>query len=632
MNWIIILLTILGAVVTLIIGYYLFFSKNEQVNNNIKTTTMPPVKLITDISDPEGIKNGKYEAVPNTNFFSKNSNYWNISIKFNLDKFNNTLQSIIGSFQDDKTTTPALTTTQKVQTANNWGLLITPQRKLQWKIGISSWDLNNFGVLMENTLYEITIIYNNNNYTFSLKNLDVNKSVEKFNVVNPEPIILRSIPIITNSGFLTIGGKMNNKFLGTISEIKSFEIVVATTQTPKPTPYFILKDPDGIKNGKYNQISRKIFGLNSNNINTWTISILFTPINNNKYQGIIGNIYNISLPSYLDGWGFWISPAKYIHIRIQSWAHDLVILGELSSNIPYKLVINFNSIPINNYGTYEISLTNMNDNTTKSTVIEDKPRLIGDKGRICIGGNWTENPNNEKFDGIISSVEFFKIQDSITTTPPPTSLQPSVNTSISKSKTWSLDCNEKDILIDFLFKNKKAFNLKITETSAEINSYDGQKWGSPVIIKNTTQNNFYSDPRPLKFTIIFNVSDGFTIIYKGNKLVTYPNMFYIENANDLILQINPESDIIIDNNRVIIYNECNFGGKALELTQGNYGDAWLADRGYNDNVFSILIPEGMQVTAYKDAMWGGFQSEFGTYRSNVLCDLHSISGLIVKKI
>jgi hypothetical protein len=89
--------------------------------------TMPPIKVITNINDPDGIKSGKYDAIPNSNFFNSNNDNWNISMKFNLEKFNNTLQCIIGNMQND-----------------GWGLWITPQRKLQWKIGNSSfyWQWN----------------------------------------------------------------------------------------------------------------------------------------------------------------------------------------------------------------------------------------------------------------------------------------------------------------------------------------------------------------------------------------------------------------------------------------------------------------------------------------------------------
>ena len=42
-------------------------------------------------------------------------------------------------------------------------------------------------------------------------------------------MIISAGPITTNSGFITLGGNINNKFLGSINEINSFEIVPKTT-------------------------------------------------------------------------------------------------------------------------------------------------------------------------------------------------------------------------------------------------------------------------------------------------------------------------------------------------------------------------------------------------------------------
>ena len=129
--------TIFYVLVTLIvitIGYFIFFRKTD------KQPTQE-LKPIISINDPNGIKNGEYRDVPTSKIFgSNNNNNWNITMKFNLEKFNNTLQSIIGNVQNNS--------------ANDWGLWITPQRKLQWRVNNSSWDLNNFGELKNNTLYK----------------------------------------------------------------------------------------------------------------------------------------------------------------------------------------------------------------------------------------------------------------------------------------------------------------------------------------------------------------------------------------------------------------------------------------------------------------------------------------------
>ena len=594
-------------------------------------------RIIKNISDPEGVKNGKYKQISNNDFFGTNTNSWNISIKFNLDKFNNTTQSILGNLD-----------------SNGWGLWITPQRKLQWRVGRTITDLNNLGELKDNTIYQIDIKYNNGNYTFNLKPLEANKIAENFQVIEPASLVLSGAPINTNIGFITIGGIMegtlNNKFLGSINEVNTIELestqsqvttispiinTLAPTTTSIPTyipPPYILEDPEGIKNGKYNEISIKTFGFN-NNIKSWTLTIFFTPITANKYQGIIGNMYNISLPSNQDGWGLWISPEQNIHFRIQSWANDLSILDKLKNNTIYKLIVNFNSnINNNNIGTYNISLTNTSNNTITTTLIEDKPKIIYNKGRISIGGNWPQNPNVEKFDGVISYINFSRVENiapTITSTIiAPTTRAPITNTGPQiDSKTWIINCNERIGTIDFVFGNKKALNLKINNTRAIMNSWNGENWNSDVVI-----NNFPPETRSFSFIVIFDIRKGFTIIYKDINIASYPNMFYIENAKNLIFEVDTDSDIILENNTVRIFSECNFEGYSLDVKSGSYGDAWLAERRYNDNIKSIRIPEGMRVKAYSDAMWGGFQSEFGTYTNNVLCGLHSISGIIVSKI
>ena len=110
-------------------------------------------------------------------------------------------------------------------------------------------------------------------------------------------------------------------------------------------------------------------------------------------------------------------------------------------------------------------------------------------------------------------------------------------------------------------------------------------------------------------------------------------MFGIKNANDLILEFNQDRDIIIESNKVIIiFLECNFNGRALELTPGNYLDSWLEERGFKDNINSIIIPDGLQVTVYSNTTLGGIEDEFITYNSDVKCNLHSISEIIVKNI
>ena len=179
-------------------------------------------RVINNINDPIGVKSGKYKQIPNNNFFSTNPNTnWNISIKFNLDKFNNTLQSIIANMDN-----------------NGWGLWVTPERRLQWRIGKSIWDLTNLGELKDNTPYQIDIKYNGS-YNFNLKSLDSTKSAEYFQMTEMTPMIINAPPINTISGSVTLGGTeeglTSTKFLGSINEVLSTEITPTQSQTITPS-------------------------------------------------------------------------------------------------------------------------------------------------------------------------------------------------------------------------------------------------------------------------------------------------------------------------------------------------------------------------------------------------------------
>jgi len=183
--------------------------------------------------------------------------------------------------------------------------------------------------------------------------------------------------------------------------------ITPSSATPAPTqsqqstpPFFKLEDAAGIKQGKYNNISFNTFGLNSN-LNNWTITIILSAMyTSSKWQGIIGNIYNSQIPGHKDGWGFWINPSKYLHFRISdTWAEDFTSLGQITENIPYKIIISFNN------NAYQVKLIRMSDNANNIVNVSNKPKLTTDRGSICLGGGW-ENLRTELFDGNITYVDF----------------------------------------------------------------------------------------------------------------------------------------------------------------------------------------------------------------------------------
>ena len=76
--------------------------------------------------------------------------------------------------------------------------------------------------------------------------------------------------------------------------------------------------------------------------------------------------------------------------------------------------------------------------------------------------------------------------------------------------------------------------------------------------------------------------------------------------------------------KVIIYSGNNYTGSYLELDTGNYADNWLAPRGFNDNIGSIIIPQGFSVNVWSN----NFSGTGATYTSNIsITTVASISSL-----
>jgi hypothetical protein len=219
------LVYLLILIVLAIIGFLIyFFNKNEPVLTKPQNENVP--RLINEINDEEGIKNGKYKDIETNKIFGSNENNWNFSIKFNLEKFNGTLQCIIGNMSNENS-------------VNSWGLWINSKRKLEWRIGKTSLELNNFGELKDNTLYELDIMYNNGNYNFNLKSVEKFEYIYEFNnqtenFDNQNIISIKADPIPIKNSNLTIGGDKDSKFLGSIKNIKSFDNspLMLTTMVP----------------------------------------------------------------------------------------------------------------------------------------------------------------------------------------------------------------------------------------------------------------------------------------------------------------------------------------------------------------------------------------------------------------
>jgi hypothetical protein len=239
---------------------------------------------------------------------------------------------------------------------------------------------------------------------------------------------------------------------------KPAEQVSSSSDTPKPSKpkepeidikdkkeqdKYKIKDPEGIKEGKFKNIPNNTFGL-GNELTRSTLTIYVKSDNYKEtWQSIVGNMYNNAVQT---GWGLWLNPTGYLHFRIEGSTWDLTDLGVLINKDPYLIILNYS------YRTgYTFNLTNLkyfneegaklqqdsksaaeaaiqdnnpfallanpiliielkkgNRDYKKSATIDDKTRLISDKGFVTVGG-WWENNQNEKFKGNINYLEFYKI-------------------------------------------------------------------------------------------------------------------------------------------------------------------------------------------------------------------------------
>ena len=175
-------------------------------------------KEIYKNSDKTGIKNDLYIRESNDKIRIKNElAQWFMLIKI-LTGTNSGWQGIIGNMYNSSLD-------------RGWGLWINPSGNLHWSFadgGVpsntpsdykhllyqSSYNLNKLGVLKNQTPYEIKINYRENILKFTLNNLITGETKTES---------LDKMPIITNIGYVTIGGnwiKKNEKFNGDINYVE----------------------------------------------------------------------------------------------------------------------------------------------------------------------------------------------------------------------------------------------------------------------------------------------------------------------------------------------------------------------------------------------------------------------------
>ncbi len=233
----------------------------------------------------------------------------------------------------------------------------------------------------------------------------------------------------------TSGSSSSNTPAPTLSKEPEKDI----KDTPEKDKYKI-KDPEGIKIGKFNNIPNTTFG-SSGDLTRWSLTIILnSDIYGVSFQGIVGNMYNKEVTT---GWGLWINSDRLLHFRLNDKTWDIKDLGKFINKDPYKIVLSysyrtgytFNSTNLkyfsedgkkkeveNNAANDAVANNNpfailnalvdakANDGNKgiTSSFVDNTTKIITDKGFITIGG-WWENNNNEKFKGDINYLEFYKM-------------------------------------------------------------------------------------------------------------------------------------------------------------------------------------------------------------------------------
>ena len=119
----------------------------------------------------------------------------------------------------------------------------------------------------------------------------------------------------------------------------------------------------------------------------------------------------------------------------------------------------------------------------------------------------------------------------------PTTMMPT--TMIPRSNTWNVIWNAPTGSIIFYIGDRQILHFNIRSDLTVINTWDGSRWGAEIRIER-----FHTEPRPLNFTISFDIAQGFTITHNGTVLATLPNRFNLLNLlNDLIIEVT--SDITV---------------------------------------------------------------------------------------
>lgn len=72
----------------------------------------------------------------------------------------------------------------------------------------------------------------------------------------------------------------------------------------------------------------------------------------------------------------------------------------------------------------------------------------------------------------------------------------------------------------------------------------------------------------------------------------------------------PVRDVILDTEKITLYKEAGYKGKAVRLTPGEYNETELQSLGFSDAISSLMVPWGFKVIAYSDAGFTGTEASY----------------------
>ena len=201
-------------------------------------------------SDTSGIKEGKYKRVANDKIRLTNDlSQWFILIRISSQNYYGSWQGIIGNMYNDGI-------------SRGWGLYVNPSGVLHWvfaDVGYpSSWDLNKLGALTNGYTYNIRINYRDKILKFTLENL---------NLGSYKTESLDKMTMITNRGFVTIGGHWlnnnNEKFKG---DIQYVEILTTEWELSRYNETYLVNKQSDVTKFRYSKgLCSQVYQPNRNN-------------------------------------------------------------------------------------------------------------------------------------------------------------------------------------------------------------------------------------------------------------------------------------------------------------------------------------------------------------------------------